>query len=53
MHCYLCSLIGHALHLNEHKSAKWLTKGELDNVRWLPADIEVINNLLHFEFNMF
>ena len=42
MHCYLCSLIGEALHLNEHEAAKWLTKNELDSVKWLPADVEVV-----------
>ena len=45
MHCYLCSLIGEALHLNEHEAAKWLTKDELDSVKWLPADLEVIETL--------
>jgi 8-oxo-dGTP diphosphatase len=24
MHCYLCSLVTEALHLNEHEAAKWL-----------------------------
>ena len=24
MHCYLCSLLTEALHLNEHEAAKWL-----------------------------
>ena len=42
MHCYLCSLIGEALHLNEHEAAKWLTKNELDSLKWLPADVEVV-----------
>ena len=45
MHCYLCSLLTEALHLNEHEAAKWLTKDELDSVRWLPADWEVIEDL--------
>ena len=45
MHCYLCSLIGEALHLNEHEAAKWLAKNELDSVKWLPADLEVIKEL--------
>ena len=43
MHCFLCSLIGEALHLNEHEAAKWLTKDELDSVKWLPADMICIN----------
>ena len=42
MHCFLCSLLTEALHLNEHEAAKWLTEDELDSVKWLPADLEVI-----------
>ena len=43
MHCYLCSLLTEALHLNEHEAAKWLSKEELDSVKWLPADMLVID----------
>ena len=42
MHCYFCSLLTEALHLNEHEAAKWLSKDELNSVKWLPADLEVI-----------
>lgn len=42
MHCYLCRLTSEALHLNEHEAAKWLTKDELDSVKWLPADVKVV-----------
>ena len=45
MHCYLCSLMTDSLHLNEHEAAKWLTKDELDGVKWLPADLEVIEDV--------
>ena len=45
MHCYLCSLIGEALHLNEHEAARWLTKEQLDSVKWLPADMKVIEEV--------
>lgn len=45
MHCYLCSLLTEALHLNEHEAARWLTKEELDSVKWLPADLLVIDAL--------
>ena len=45
MHCYLCSLLTEALHLNEHEAAKWLKKEELDSVKWLPADLEVVENI--------
>ena len=45
MHCYLCSLVTEALHLNEHEAAKWLTKDELDSVKWLPADVMVVKTI--------
>ena len=45
MHCYLCSLLTEALHLNEHEAAKWLTMEELDSVKWLPADREVVEKM--------
>ena len=45
MHCYLCSLVTEALHLNEHEAAKWLAKDELNSVKWLPADAELISLL--------
>ena len=45
MHCYLCSLVTEALHLNEHEAAKWLSKDDLDTVRWLPADESIIEKL--------
>lgn len=50
MHCYLCSLLTDALHLNEHEAARWLSPAELDTVRWLPADKSIIEKLkLHPE----
>ena len=45
MHCYLCSLVTDSLHLNEHEAAKWLTKDELNSVKWLPADAKLISHL--------
>ena len=45
MHCYLCSLVTEALHLNEHEAAKWLVKDELDSVKWLPADVIVVQTI--------
>lgn len=42
MHCYMCSLIADALHLNEHEAAKWLTASTLSSVNWLPADLALI-----------
>lgn len=45
MHCYLCSLMTDSLHLNEHEAAKWLTKDKLNSVKWLPADLEVVERI--------
>ena len=42
MHCYLCSLLTEALHLNEHEAARWLSIEDLDSMKWLPADMQVI-----------
>ena len=42
MHCYLCQLTGGELRLLEHEAARWLGKGELHSVEWLPADVGVI-----------
>ena len=46
MHCYLCSLLSEELHLNEHEATKWLSSAELNSVKWLPADLKVIEVLL-------
>ena len=42
MHCYICSLLGESLHLNEHEAARWLGPADLHSVRWLPADDQLI-----------
>ena len=45
MHCFICELISNDITLLEHEAAKWLTKDQLDEVDWLPADVEVVQNL--------
>ena len=45
MHCYLCSMLTGALRLNEHKAARGLKRDELSGVKWLPADVEVVEML--------
>ena len=42
MHCYMCSLLSEALHLNEHEAARWLGADELRSVQWLPADDQLL-----------
>ena len=49
MHCFVCSLLSDAPHLNEHEAARWLPAPDLRSVRWLPADddlIPLIENIL-------
>ena len=45
MHCYLCSLLTEALHLNEHEAALWLAADELESVKWLPADLQILEKI--------
>lgn len=45
MHCFFCSLVSEALHLNEHEAARWLEQDELSGVQWLPADILVVKEI--------
>ena len=46
MHCYLCHLKDDSQpYLLEHEAARWLGKSELEEVKWLPADVEVIKAL--------
>lgn len=42
MQCFMAEIKAGELVLNEHESAKWLTKDTLDSVGWLPADVEVV-----------
>ena len=42
MHCYMCSLLNDALHLNEHEAARWLGANDLSRVNWLPADNQLL-----------
>ena len=42
MHCYWCHIESGSLTLKEHEAARWLSKGELGNVAWLPADLTLL-----------
>ena len=42
MHCYMCSLLCDALHLNEHEAARWLKVDDIHSVNWLPADEDLL-----------
>lgn len=50
MHCFMCTLVQDALHLNEHEAARWLSMADLHSVNWLPAD-EMLLPLIGEEMN--
>lgn len=45
MLCYWCSVVRGDLVLKEHEAARWLGEDELMDVEWLPADVEVIDEV--------
>ena len=38
-------MISFSVCLKEHEAAKWLTKGQLYDVDWLPADVTLIDKI--------
>ena len=46
MHCFLCTIHNGQPSLLEHEDARWLEMDELDGVRWLPADKDVIEKII-------
>ena len=52
MECWMCRILGGQIELREHKSARWLSAQNLNEVEWLPADIEVIEHLQKFKFQL-
>lgn len=45
MDCFWCEVIHGKLTLLEAEDARWLTKRQLYDVQWLPADITLIDDL--------
>lgn len=45
MRCYFCKLISGELKLLEAEDAKWLTKDTIDSVKWLPADMSILEKI--------
>ena len=45
MDCFWAEIISGNLVLKEHEAAKWLTKETLDSVKWLPADLGLIEKI--------
>lgn len=45
MHCYICSIKSEAINLIEHKASAWLSRSSLNSVKWLPADISLLDRV--------
>ena len=45
MDCFWCEIVEGDLVLKEHEAARGLTKNQLDDVAWLPADITLIEKI--------
>ena len=45
MDCFWAEIVKGDLVLREHEAAKWLTKDELENVDWLPADLGLVEKV--------
>ena len=45
MDCFWAKVVNGNLILKEHQSAKWLTKEEIKLVKWLPADITLVEKI--------
>ena len=43
MDCFWCRILEGKLTLNEAEDARWLSKDDLMSVKWLPADLEVLD----------
>lgn len=45
MKCYWCKVVSGELLLKVHMASRWLSKEELFDVEWLPADVGLIKKL--------
>ena len=50
MDCFWCEVVSGDLVLLEAQEARWLTKDELDSVKWLPADLGLVERI-HKDIN--
>ena len=45
MDCFWCEVVKGELVLKEHEAARWLTREQLGEVEWLPADVTLIEKV--------
>ena len=46
MHCFLATVKDGKLKLLEHADARWLGKNTIHTIDWLPADIELVEQVV-------
>lgn len=51
MDCFWCEIVKGDLVLKEHEDARWLTKEQLGDVKWLPADIGLLEQIKAMGYN--
>ena len=45
MQCFICRLKSDSIQLKEHKASAWLSKDQVGSVRWLPADLILLEKI--------
>ncbi|MBO7135610.1 MAG: (deoxy)nucleoside triphosphate pyrophosphohydrolase [Spirochaetaceae bacterium] len=45
MQCFVCEVLSGKLELLEHENAAWLTAETLRTVKWLPADVTILDKI--------
>ena len=45
MDCYTCNIASATIEMREHEDMRWLSAGDIDSVRWLPADKIVVESI--------
>ena len=45
MDCFWCEIVKGELVLKEHEAARWLTREQLGELEWLPADVTLIEKV--------
>ena len=45
LHCFRCRIIDGQLQLKEHEDAVWIELDRLEELNWLPADLQILSLL--------
>ena len=48
MHVYVCDIVKGKPTLTEHSKLKWVSRDELHDINWLPADVALIQPLYDY-----